>query len=235
MSPPPSPESLPQSKKAAPDQVAETDIIDEKGRKKTRGTERRCIVTRQAADTSELIRFVVGPDGTLMADLKARLPGRGAWVTARAERVAEAAQKGHFARALKAPIKAPQDLDRIVGNRLEELALDALGMAGGQGAIETGHSKVDAGARSQRYGLILFASDGAPGSLKKLLSARYAGGAPAPLIYSGFTSDQISLSLGRANVIHAGLVTGRVAASVTRTLRRLDDYLSGGALQDPGV
>ena len=47
-----------------------------------REPERTCIVTRRAAAPAELIRFVVAPDGEVVADLKGRLPGRGAWVTA---------------------------------------------------------------------------------------------------------------------------------------------------------
>ncbi len=37
-----------------------------------------------------LIRFVVAPDGTVVPDLRRRLPGRGVWVTATAAKVAEA-------------------------------------------------------------------------------------------------------------------------------------------------
>lgn len=212
-----------------PDSISETDDIDTKGRNRHRGSLRRCIVTRQTFDTGELLRFVAGPQG-VVPDLKGRLPGRGAWVKANAETVSEAARKGHFARALKTNAKMPPDLDRTVGALLETSALNALGMAGGQGKVETGFSKVDAGLRSRAYAVVLFASDGAEGSRAKLLAGRRAGGDPAPPLYAGFTSDQMSLALGRANVIHAGLVKGGMAAAVTKALRRLDDYWGGGAM-----
>ncbi|VAW17302.1 COG2740: Predicted nucleic-acid-binding protein implicated in transcription termination / Ribosomal protein L7Ae family protein YlxQ [hydrothermal vent metagenome] len=217
-----------------PDLDSETDSIDAKGRNKVRGHERRCIVTRRAFNTEDLIRFVAGPDG-VVPDLKARLPGRGAWVKANAETVRDAGRKGHFARALKTRVKVSPDLDRTVGALLETSALNGLGMAGGQGVVETGFSKVDAGLRARRYALVLFASDGAGGSRAKLLAGMRAGGDPAPPLYCGFTSDQMSLALGRANVIHAGLVSSGMAAAVTKALRRLDEYWSGGAMSGPGA
>jgi len=211
------------------DPDAESDTIDAKGRNNARGQMRRCIVTRQTCDTASLVRFVAGPHG-VVPDLKGRLPGRGAWVKANADKVREAGLKGHFARALKTDVKPPPDLDRTVGALLETSALNALGMAGGQGKVETGFSKVDAGLRSRGFGLVLFASDGADGSRSKLLAGRRAGGDPAPPLYLGFTSDQMSLALGRANVIHAGLVIGGTAAAVTKALRRLDEYWGAGAM-----
>lgn len=40
---------------------------------------RMCIVTRESGSPEELIRFVAAPDGTVVADLKRELPGRGCW------------------------------------------------------------------------------------------------------------------------------------------------------------
>ena len=54
--------------------------------------ERTCIVTREAGSPEGLIRFVVAPDGTVVADLRRKLPGRGAWVTARADVVRRGGQ-----------------------------------------------------------------------------------------------------------------------------------------------
>src|SRR5207302_7221214 len=45
--------------------------------------QRRCIVTGEVRDRGSLLRFVVGPDGAIVPDVAARLPGRGLWLTAR--------------------------------------------------------------------------------------------------------------------------------------------------------
>ena len=44
--------------------------------------ERRCLVTGAVLPKADLIRFVVGPDDSIVPDLAQNLPGRGLWVTA---------------------------------------------------------------------------------------------------------------------------------------------------------
>ncbi|MEP4104459.1 MAG: DUF448 domain-containing protein, partial [Nitratireductor sp.] len=41
--------------------------------------ERTCIVTRRTVEPEDLIRFVAGPDMSVVPDLKRNLPGRGCW------------------------------------------------------------------------------------------------------------------------------------------------------------
>ena len=52
-----------------------------------------------------MIRFVLSPDSQVTPDLAARLPGRGAWVTASREAIELAVKKGAFSRAFKAQVK----------------------------------------------------------------------------------------------------------------------------------
>ena len=53
------------------------------GESEPKGPLRRCLVTREVRPKPELLRFVVGPDQTLVFDPAERLPGRGLWLTAR--------------------------------------------------------------------------------------------------------------------------------------------------------
>ena len=39
------------------------------------GPDRLCIATRQVRSIDEMLRFVVGPDGSVVPDIKRRLPG----------------------------------------------------------------------------------------------------------------------------------------------------------------
>jgi predicted RNA-binding protein YlxR (DUF448 family) len=52
-----------------------------------------CAVTREVLPESQLIRFVAAPDGSLVPDLRAKLPGRGIWIGASRERVQQALKK----------------------------------------------------------------------------------------------------------------------------------------------
>ncbi|HEV7415492.1 MAG TPA: DUF448 domain-containing protein, partial [Tianweitania sediminis] len=72
--------------------------------------ERTCIVTRRAGDAGSLLRFVAGPDMSVVPDLKRKLPGRGCWVTADRAHVDQAAKKNLFRRALKAEVQAAPEL-----------------------------------------------------------------------------------------------------------------------------
>ena len=89
------------------------------------GAARLCIVTRAVTPTDDMIRFVVGPDRALVPDLKRKLPGRGVWVTARRDLLAEATRRGAFARALKAEVTVAADLPAVVDRLLEQSLLDA--------------------------------------------------------------------------------------------------------------
>ena len=64
-----------------------------------RSSERTCVVTRAVMPVDALVRFVAGPEGTVVPDLRHRLPGRGVWVTAEREAVETAVKKRLLARA----------------------------------------------------------------------------------------------------------------------------------------
>src|ERR1700676_5383579 len=56
-------------------------------------TGRMCAVTRQVPPIEELHRFVGSPSGHGVAELKRKLPGRGLWISASRQAVAEAARR----------------------------------------------------------------------------------------------------------------------------------------------
>ena len=87
--------------------------------------ERTCIVTRRGGDPEGLIRFVVGPDSSVVPDLKRNLPGRGCWVTAERSHVEKAAGKNLFARAFRSSVAVPPDLAEMVERQLARAALGA--------------------------------------------------------------------------------------------------------------
>ncbi len=78
--------------------------------------ERRDIVSGEVMPDSRLIRFVAGPDGVVVPDVAAKLPGRGLWVAASKAAIATAVEKKLFSRAAKAQVTATADL----GERAEK-------------------------------------------------------------------------------------------------------------------
>ena len=57
--------------------------------------------TGEVRPESEIIRVVVGPDGQVVPDISAKLPGRGAWVGASRDAVLQAVKTKAFARSFK--------------------------------------------------------------------------------------------------------------------------------------
>src|SRR5262249_56124512 len=71
------------------------------------GPQRRCIATGEIRDRSSLLRFVVGPNGELVADMAARLPGRGLWLTPRRDILERAIARRLFSRSARQAITTP--------------------------------------------------------------------------------------------------------------------------------
>lgn len=200
--------------------------------------DRTCIVTRESGSVDDMIRFVAGPDGTVVPDLKRTLPGRGCWVKAERRYVDEAVRKKLFARGLKDSVKAAADLGDLVDRLLAKSTLGSLGLARKAGGIITGATKVDAGIRSGKVFLLLHAQDAAPDGVRKLDQARRAvrgaGGPDIPAL-SLFKSEEMDLALGGVNVIHAAVIDGTAAAGFVKRALLLQHFRDGGATPTNGI
>jgi predicted RNA-binding protein YlxR (DUF448 family) len=174
-----------------------------------RETERTCIVTRTAAPVEALIRFVVAPDGEVVPDLRRRLPGRGIWVTARADHVEAAEKKRLFARAHGGPVKITPGLAGRVEKGLSEAAVAALSLTRKAGTAVAGFAKVEAALARGDVVALIHAAEAAPDGVAKLAAAarrRYPDG--NPVVLRIFGSSDLDLAFGRPNVIHAALLAG---------------------------
>lgn len=202
------------------------------------GSERTCIVTRAKGEPGDMIRFVIGPDAHVVPDLRHKLPGRGVWVVAQADKIAEAVKRRAFARGFKTEVVVPATLAADVEALLVKDCLQALSLANKAGQVVTGFAKVEAEiARGAVAGLVEANDAGADGARKlgQALTRRFAPAALPPTVKL-FTSLQLSLALGLANVIHAALNEGAAAGAFLSQCRKLDRYCAprGGAGGTPG-
>jgi uncharacterized protein len=190
--------------------------------------ERECCLTRTVKPQSELIRFVVSPEGVLTPDVDARAPGRGVWVTLSEAAVEEAVRKKAFTRSLKQGVEMPVDLAHQVRSRLEQRLLGALGLARKAGQLVTGATRVRSAIISGQVQALFTARDAAPDGRQKMLAvsrATESGGSPPH--FELLTSDQLSLALGMGNVIHAALSKGAAADAALLRAQRLARYIAG--------
>jgi uncharacterized protein len=173
--------------------------------------ERTCIVSRTVHPAAELIRFVVGPEGQVVPDLKHRLPGRGVWITARADQVKEAVRRRLFARAFKAEVRAPESLAQDIEQALRLDLRQALSLANKAGAVICGFSKVEAAILEKPLAALVHATEAAEDGRRKLASQlrkRLGDAISAFPVIHDLSNDELDLALGRSHVIHAALVAG---------------------------
>jgi hypothetical protein len=192
--------------------------------------DRTCIASRQRRDPEELIRFVVGPDGSIVPDLKRNLPGRGCWVTADRLHVGLAAKKNLFSRAFRRQLTVADDLPDVVDALLARSALGLLGLARKSGAVGLGATKVEALVRSGEAIAVLHAMEAAEDGVRKIAQARRAvahmGGPHIPG-FKLFPETELGLALGGTNVIHAAVLAKDAGAAAVRRLHALDRYRGG--------
>jgi len=192
--------------------------------------DRTCIVTRRQGEPDELIRFVVGPDSSVVPDLKRSLPGRGCWVTADRLHVDKAAARNLFAKSFKAKVAVPPDLGAMVDALLARSALGSLGLARKAGLVALGAAKVEANVRAGKALLVMHADEASQDGVRKITSARRATahlGGPAIPAYKLFSEAELGLALGGTNVIHAAVLAGDAGRAVLRRTVALDRYRGG--------
>ena len=186
--------------------------------------ERRCIVSGEIMPDSRLIRFVAGPDGQVVPDVAAKLPGRGLWVSATRAAITQAAEKKLFAHAAKANVAAGSDLADRAEKALVARMLGDLGIARRSGTLVLGFDNVLRALDGPRPpALMIEASDGSRDGKRKLYNAAHARGMK-PKVVDCLSSAELGLALGRENVIHAAVQPGGLAERLTFDAERLQGF-----------
>ena len=195
--------------------------------------ERTCVLTRRKATKEELIRLALSPDGEVAPDVRARAPGRGAWIGVTRSELDAANAKGKLKGALQRAFKTnalsvPADLGERTEHALRQTALDRLGMEARAGNLINGADKVEAAARAGKVHLLIHAADAGEDGNRNLdqaqrVGARLAGGdqdrEPQGVIFPE-PRTILSLALGRENVVHAALTDPAAASRVRNALAR---------------
>jgi predicted RNA-binding protein YlxR (DUF448 family) len=187
--------------------------------------ERTCILTRRKGSKDELIRLAIGPDGQVAPDVRARAPGRGAWISVSRSELDEANATGKLKGALQRAFKSnalalPADLGERTEAALRKAALDRLGMEARSGNLINGSERVETAARSGKVAMLIHAADAGEDGRKKLDQAwRVGGGGPQGVIFPE-PRTILSMALGRENVVHVALTDPAAASRVQHVLRR---------------
>jgi len=172
------------------------------------------------------VRFVVGPENEIVPDLAAKLPGRGIWVSADGATLNRAVAKNLFARAAKADVRAPADLAQRVESLLLQRILDHLGLARRSGVMVLGFDNVVRALESRRKPHVLVeARDASEDGRRKVLAAAKRESVE-PKVIDTLSAAEMSMALGRENVIHAALFPGPLAERLVLDAERLEGFRS---------
>lgn len=208
--------------------------------------ERTCVLSRRTAPREDLIRLALSPDGNLAPDVRARAPGRGAWIGVGRTELDTANAKGRLKSALQRAFKIgeiniPEDMGKRIADALRQSALDRLGMEARAGHVVNGAERIETAARAGKAALLIHAADAGEDGRKRLDQAwRVGGGGDRGLVFpEGRTI--LSMALGRENVVHIALTDPAAARRVTHAIDRWlafinpDAGLEGGSAAGSGT
>ena len=186
--------------------------------------ERRDIVSGTVMPDNRLMRFVADPDGNVVPDAAAKLPGRGLWVEASKDAVNKAVEKKLFSRAAKVQLGASADLAERAEKALVTRMLGDLGIARRSGALVLGFDNVLRALEGPKPPKVLIeALDGSSDGKRKLYAAAHRLELNCVVIET-LTSAELGLALGRENVIHAAVQPGGLAERLTFDAERLSGF-----------
>ena len=169
-----------------------------------------------------MLRFVVSPDGVIVPDLLARLPGRGIWLSAQADVIHSPRTRQAFSRAARARVEVPDDLGARVQSGLTQRIGELLGLARRAGQTVAGYQKAHEWLVSGRAALIVQASDGSNDE-----RARFLGGARVAVI-APLTAAKLGAIFGRDEAVHVAVAAGKLATSLCTEAGRLAGVLGDG-------
>ena len=162
-----------------------------------------------------LLRFVVSPDGVLVADLEWSLPGRGMWV--RPTLLREAIGRRLFSRAHGGVVGVPEGFLDSLERLLRARAMNYLGLARRAGQAVAGFDQVRDVLSKGIVGSVVSARDGALGGRNKI--RRAANRVPVVEVFDG---TELSAAMGKENVVHVVVAPGKFAQEIIRHADILD-------------
>jgi len=180
-----------------------------------KGPLRRCIVTRECGPKEAMLRFVLGPGHTVVPDLAGKLPGRGMWLSARADVLERGVKRGAFAKAARGTVHLPPDLAARIEDGLKGRIRDLVGFARRSGQAVCGRETVREWLQAGKAGLLVEASDGSPAE-----RARLVGGRDVPVV-APLPAEVLGGVFARDHAVHVAIAPGRLADAIAVEATRL--------------
>lgn len=186
---------------------------------------RRCAVTGRRLDRRRLVRFVVAPEGVVVPDIAAALPGRGIWISAERSIVERAVRKnGCLSKAGRASRELADQVEALLLSRCQSL----LGIGRRAGEVVVGRERTWSAVRGRRVGAVVVASDASDGGRRKLesLCDAIVPGTPQIDVMDRF---ELGTAIGRAASAYMALLPGRLPERLIESARMLGGFRGAGS------
>ncbi len=177
---------------------------------------RKCLVTGESQPKAGLIRFVVSPEGQVVADITGKLPGRGFYVTADRDILETAVKTRVFARGAKQQVTVPDGLVESIEEGLVRRVQNLISLARKAGLAVAGYEKVKGWLANEHAQVLFQAWDGSTRGKSKLRGTGQKNG-----YFNCLSANELGLAFGREHVIHGALAAGGLTKRVVEDALRL--------------
>ncbi|NOY53840.1 MAG: DUF448 domain-containing protein [Deltaproteobacteria bacterium] len=182
---------------------------------------RTCIGCREAFEKTALIRIVQSPDGRLVPDLKAKLPGRGVYLCSRPSCLQKAVRKNLLSRALRSPVPASElaGLEEKICGVLENKIRSFLSVLRKGNRIVAGRESIQKRIHQGEVYLLILAEE----SSKK--RAGYERKNIPLRIF--FSRERLGRAVGKAPQPVLGVLDERASLELIRWIDWVDGFCAG--------
>ncbi|WP_326831338.1 DUF448 domain-containing protein [Bombella favorum] len=191
------------------------------GRGRRAPSQRRCLVSRMHDAPCHMIRFVVGPEGSIVADLAARLPGRGMWLKADRTVLEDGQLARIFSRAARQKVNVPEGLLESLKDGLAKRLLDGISLGRRAGEAVCGFQKCRERIVSGRVGVVICAAGASQDEVARLLS----GQRELPVVW--VPRAVLAASFGREHAVYAVMAPGALAERLKAEYKRFAGVAEG--------
>lgn len=180
---------------------------------------------RNTHPQSELLRYVLSPDGEILPDYRGKLPGRGAYTCLNPDCIRKALRQNRFARAFRKPVQQrdAEELLLQVGSQIRLKMFSLLGMARKSGVALTGSGSVGSMlSSSEPPAFILLADDISEGIASKIIHSAEKIKVP---VYSFVDKGTMGHLLGKGERSVVALKKSGIADAFIKELLKYKEYV----------
>lgn len=188
--------------------------------KKNEDITRKCIVTGEIKEKSQLLRFVCAPDRQIVPDFYKKLSGKGVYVSNSYQALEQAIRKNLFSKSLHKNARISPNLLQIVENVLHKNALNAISLAKKAGQVVIGLDKVLSALKTEQVAFVLEAQDAGEDGQKKLKHL-----VENISVYRLFTIDELDKTLDKGNTVYLAFLESKTAEMVRDNFDKLSEFI----------